>query len=150
MTEEERQAASWRRAQQVLESSGEALRRSREREIPDPDQMWKLPVEERSPEYPPPAPRRRQQPVAPRDWAAEHRWIEGIIASKTSALAVMLADEFGRALAAEREARTVSEAATVELMLGLEARIAELEAQQERIQQPSSRPRLVGGSSDAA
>jgi len=116
----------------------------------EPTELWQ----------PPPAPERRPvaQPTprpAPtaRDWQAERRWIEGIIDRRLDSFAKSIAEaeaeivkEERAALWREIEARIAkSDSATVELILDLERRIAELERRA-----PPAKPRLVAGGSDAA
>lgn len=84
------------------------------------------------------------------------RYVKNYVGDRLESFAATLGDEVGkdfrreRALAEERIAK--SDQAVTELMMGLEARIAALEAQQQQQQRTASKPRLVagGGSSDAA
>jgi len=100
-----------------------------------------------APQQPEPVQRAPRAPV--RDWAAEQKWIEGIIDRKLHAFAGIIGQAEGEAtkedraaIRAEIEARIAkSDAATVELILGLERKVAELE--QRAMMKPPPKPKLV-------
>jgi hypothetical protein len=145
---EQAQAASSERARRAIESADEALRQSREREIPT--EMWQTPAPE--PRRPAPKPVRQQRASGGEMTDAWAKWIRGEINRKIEAFAGMLGGEMGKfdkeqsvKLRQEIEDRIgKSDTAVTELLMDMERRVAELE---QRL--PPAKPRLVGGS-DAA
>ena len=144
MSDDARRAAVRRRSAELLESSGGALARSYARQIPE--QLWEVPPVEPQRSAPQPTP----QPAPPaRDWAAERKWIVGIVkaTARDPALEPVVKEigticgKLNRRITDLEDRLAKSEAATVELILELERKVAELE--QRAVMKPPPKPKLV-------
>jgi hypothetical protein len=158
----EQQAAHYERVRQGLERADEGLRASREREIPT--ELW----QPREPQQAPAAVAEEGMTMSPETAANWNRWCDERIETRLEEFARMLGKEIGETdleiiqrerakrdkAIAEAERRVTdkiaaSDAAVVDLLMQLEARVAALEEAQQQRTQASTRPRLIGGS-DAA